>query len=82
MNPEVAKTLDAASIYQVSILIAICFFFMMYAISTLFLGYLFRQFLPGTEILKSGQEVDIWRIYISGCILLGIAPGGMRATRS
>ncbi|MFC1800058.1 ACR3 family arsenite efflux transporter [Candidatus Eisenbacteria bacterium] len=109
--PEVAKTLDAISVYQVSIPIAICLFFMMYpimvkidfskvvragktprpvgltlvinwavkpftmyAIATLFLGYLFRQFLPGTEILKSGQEVELWRSYISGCILLGIAP--------
>ncbi|MBU4445660.1 arsenic resistance protein, partial [bacterium] len=26
------------------------------------------------EILKSGQEVELWRSYISGAILLGIAP--------
>ena len=109
--PEVAKTLDAISVYQVSIPVAICLFFMMYpimvkidfseviragrtpkpvaltlainwaikpftmyAISTLFLGHLFREFLPGMEVVKSGQEVELWRSYISGCILLGIAP--------
>ena len=46
----------------------------MYAIATLFLGYLFRNLLPGTEVVKSGQEVELWRSYISGCILLSIAP--------
>lgn len=111
LAPEVALKLDALSVYQVSIPIAICLFFMMYpimvkidfgeviwagktpkpvlltlfinwaikpftmyAIATLFLGYIFRNFLPGTEIVKSGQEVELWRSYISGCILLGIAP--------
>ncbi len=111
LAPGVAVRLDALSIYQVSIPIAICLFFMMYpimvkidfgeviragktpkpvlltlfvnwaikpftmyAIATLFLGYIFRDFLPGTEIVKSGQEVELWRSYISGCILLGIAP--------
>jgi ACR3 family arsenite transporter len=109
--PGVARTLDSVAVYQVSIPIAICLFFMMYpimvkidfseviragktpkpvvltlavnwglkpftmyAISTLFLGHLFRKFLPGMEIVKSGQEVELWRSYISGCILLGIAP--------
>jgi ACR3 family arsenite transporter len=109
--PQVAQTLDAISVYQVSIPIAICLFFMMYpimvkidfsevvragktpkpvaltlavnwavkpftmyAISTLFLGYVFRRFLPGVEVVKSGQEVELWRSYVSGCILLGIAP--------
>jgi ACR3 family arsenite transporter len=48
--------------------------FTMYLIATLFLGYLFRDFLPGTEIIKTGQEVELWRSYISGAILLGIAP--------
>jgi len=109
--PGVAIKLDSFSIYQVSIPIAICLFFMMYpimvkinfarvikagktpkpvlltllvnwaikpftmyAIATLFLGYLFKNLLPGTEIVKSGQEVELWRSYISGCILLGIAP--------
>lgn len=33
-----------------------------------------KQFLPGTEIIKSGQEVELWRSYISGAILLGIVP--------
>jgi len=109
--PGVATTLDSLSVYQVSIPIAICLFFMMYPImvkidfndviragktpkpvfmtlginwlikpfsmyliATLFLGVLFRRFLPGTEILKTGQEVELWRSYISGAILLGIAP--------
>jgi len=109
--PEIAVTLDSLSIYQVSIPIAICLFFMMYPImvkidftevvsaaktpkpvgmtlfinwaikpftmyliATFFLGYLFRGFLPGTEIIKTGQEVELWRSYVSGAILLGIAP--------
>jgi ACR3 family arsenite transporter len=109
--PSFAVRLDAMSVYQVSIPIAICLFFMMYPImvkidfsevvraaktpkpvvmtliinwaikpftmyliATLFLGYLFRGFLPGTEIIKNGQEVELWRSYISGAILLGIAP--------
>jgi len=109
--PEVAITLDQISIYQVSIPIAICLFFMMYPImvkidfaevikagkapkpvmltlfinwcvkpftmlliATLFLGILFKDFLPGTEIVKDGTQVEFYRSYISGCILLGIAP--------
>ena len=48
--------------------------FTMYLIATFFLGYLFKGFLPGTEIIKSGQEVELWRSYVSGTILLGIAP--------
>jgi ACR3 family arsenite transporter len=109
--PGVATTLDSLSVYQVSVPIAICLFFMMYPImvkidfndviragktpkpvlmtlginwlikpfsmyliATLFLGVLFRRLLPGTEIIKTGQEVELWRSYISGAILLGIAP--------
>jgi len=109
--PGIALKLDSMSIYQVSIPIAICLFFMMYPImvkidfaevvkatktpkpvgmtlfinwaikpftmyliTSLFLGYFFRGFLPGTEIIKTGQEVEFWRSYISGAILLGIAP--------
>ena len=109
--PEIAYTLDKISIYQVSIPIAICLFFMMYpimvkidfaevikagktpkpvvltlfinwcikpftmfAIATLFLGVLFKKFLPGTELIKGVSEVELFRSYISGCILLGIAP--------
>jgi ACR3 family arsenite transporter len=111
MAPHVALTLDSWSMYQVSIPIAICLFFMMYpimvkidfteivsaakspkpvlitlfinwaikpftmyAIAYFFLGYLFRDFIPGTEIVKGGQEVELWRSYVSGAILLGIAP--------
>jgi len=48
--------------------------FSMFAISYFFLGYLFKNFLPGTEILTNGEEVELWRSYIAGTILLGIAP--------
>jgi ACR3 family arsenite transporter len=109
--PEMAVKLDALSVYQVSIPIAICLFFMMYPImvkidfaevvraaktpkpvaltlfinwaikpftmfliASFFLGYLFKGFLPGTEIIKGGQEVELWKSYVSGAILLGIAP--------
>lgn len=109
--PDIAVTLDSFSVYQVSIPIAICLFFMMYpimvkidfaevikagkspkpviltlivnwcvkpftmlAISTLFLGVLFKGWLPGVEIIKGGEQVELYRSYISGCILLGIAP--------
>lgn len=109
--PGVAVALDAFSIYQISIPIAIALFFMiypimvkidfsevlraaktpkpvaltllvnwaikpftMYLIATFFLGYLFVDFIPGTEILPSGVEVELWRSYVAGCILLGIAP--------
>ena len=109
--PSFAQSLDEMSIYQVSIPIAVCLFFMMYpimvkidfaevvkagkapkpviltlvvnwgikpftmyAIATFFLGYLFKDLLPGVEIIKDGSEVELWRSYISGCILLGIAP--------
>jgi ACR3 family arsenite transporter len=109
--PSVALRLDSLSVYQVSIPIAVCLFFMMYPImvkidfaevvraartpkpvaltlginwalkpftmyliATLFLGVLFKRFLPGTEIIKTGQEVELWRSYVSGAILLGIAP--------
>ncbi len=111
LAPEVAVKLDAFTVYQVSIPIAICLFFMMYPImvkidfaevvkaaktpkpvaltlfinwaikpftmyliASFFLGYLFKEFLPGTEVVKSGQEVELWRSYISGAILLGVAP--------
>lgn len=109
--PGIATTLNDLSIYQVSIPIAVCLFFMMYpimvkidfsqvlrsaktpkpvvmtliinwaikpfsmlVISYFFLGYLFRDLLPGTEILANGEEVELWRSYIAGTILLGIAP--------
>jgi len=48
--------------------------FTMFAIATFFLGYLFVDFLPGTEILLDGSEVNLYQSYIAGCILLGIAP--------
>lgn len=111
LAPGIAVTLDSFSVYQVSIPIAVCLFFMMYPIMVkidfaevvlaaktpkpvaltlfinwaikpftmymfayFFLGYLFRDFMPGTEIIKGGQEVELWRSYISGTIMLGIAP--------
>ena len=48
--------------------------FAMVAIATLFLGILFKEWIPGTEIIKDGRTVELFRSYISGCILLGIAP--------
>ncbi|MDT8358188.1 MAG: ACR3 family arsenite efflux transporter [Methanomicrobiaceae archaeon] len=109
--PGIAVTLDALSVYQVSIPIAIALFFMMYPImvkidfaevlraaktpkpvvltlfvnwaikpftmylfATVFLGYLFVGFIPGTEVLADGSTVELWRSYVAGCILLGIAP--------
>jgi len=109
--PGIATMLNDFSIYQVSIPIAVCLFFMMYpimvkidfsqvlrsaktpkpvvltltinwaikpfsmlAISYFFLGYLFRDLMPGTETLANGEEVELWRSYIAGTILLGIAP--------
>ena len=109
--PGTSKFLDSLSIYQVSIPIAVCLFFMMYPImvkidfnevikagktpkpvlmtlvinwavkpftmyiiATFFLGFVFKRFIPGTEVLKDGQTVELWRSYISGAILLGIAP--------
>jgi len=46
----------------------------MLAIATLFLGVVFKKFLPGVEIVKDGTQVELFRSYISGCILLGVAP--------
>ena len=48
--------------------------FTMFAIAGLFLGVFFKGWLPGFEIVKGGQQVELYRSYISGCILLGIAP--------
>ncbi len=48
--------------------------FTMFAIATFFLGYVFKGLIPGTEIIKDGTEVELYRSYISGAILLGIAP--------
>ena len=109
--PDAAATLNEFSVYQVSVPIAVCLFFMMYpimvkidfsqvlksaktpkpvfltlsinwaikpftmfAIVYFFLGYMFVDYLPGTEILKNGEEVELWRSYVAGAILLGIAP--------
>lgn len=108
--PQVAVTLDAMSIHQVSLPIAVCLFFMMYPImvkidfsqakqaartpkpvlltlvvnwlikpftmvvfAQVFLGWLFRPLITGTELLH-GVEVPLANSYIAGAILLGIAP--------
>jgi ACR3 family arsenite transporter len=49
--------------------------FTMFAIAGVFLT-LFHHWglIPGTEIVKDGTEVELYRSYISGAILLGIAP--------
>ncbi len=47
--------------------------FTMYLFAYLFLGVLFRDLIPGTEVLH-GETVETYRSYISGAILLGIAP--------
>ena len=48
--------------------------FTMYAIAGFFLAYVFRGMLPGMEVVKDGTTVELFRSYISGAILLGIAP--------
>ncbi|MDD5452805.1 MAG: ACR3 family arsenite efflux transporter [Candidatus Bipolaricaulis sp.] len=48
--------------------------FTMFGVATLFLGVLFRGLVPGVEIVKDGTQVELFRSYISGAILLGIAP--------
>ena len=48
--------------------------FTMFAIAWFFLGYVFRDYMPGMDVLKDGTQVELWRSYISGAILLGIAP--------
>jgi ACR3 family arsenite transporter len=48
--------------------------FTMLAIAWLFLGVFFKGWLPGVEIVKGGAQVELFRSYIAGCILLGIAP--------
>jgi len=48
--------------------------FTMLAIAWFFLGYVFRDLMPGMDTLKDGTHVELWRSYISGAILLGIAP--------
>jgi len=48
--------------------------FTMLALAAFFLGYVFRSQVPGTEVLKDGTTVEVFRSYISGAILLGIAP--------
>jgi ACR3 family arsenite transporter len=48
--------------------------FTMFGIAWLFLGVLFRDYMPGMDTLKDGTQVELWRSYISGAILLGIAP--------
>ena len=46
--------------------------FTMLGIATLFLGVFFKDLLPGTEVVKDGSTVELYRSYIAGAILLGI----------
>ncbi len=48
--------------------------FTKYVLATFLLGVVFRRFITGTEILSSGQEVELWRGYTSGLLLLSVAP--------
>lgn len=49
--------------------------FTMLLIAGFMLGLFHRWgLLPGTEVIKDGTEVELYRSYISGAILLGIAP--------
>ncbi len=48
--------------------------FTMLAFALFFVGFLFKDFLPGMDVLKDGSVVPLYRSYISGMILLGIAP--------
>lgn len=48
--------------------------FTMFALAWLFLGFLLKRYMPGMDILRDGTQTELWRSYIAGCILLGIAP--------
>ncbi len=49
--------------------------FTMLAIATFFLAFVFKRWIPGMdEGIKYAQQVPLYRSYISGAILLGIAP--------
>jgi ACR3 family arsenite transporter len=53
--------------------------FTMVLIATFFLGYVFKSFIPGLDtathyVTAAGTAPELYRSYISGCILLGIAP--------
>lgn len=45
-----------------------------YVLATFLLGFVFRGMITGTEILSSGQEIELWRGYTSGLLLLSVAP--------
>jgi ACR3 family arsenite transporter len=49
--------------------------FTMFTIAGFFLAWFNRLgWIPGTEVVKDGSVVELYRSYISGAILLGIAP--------
>ena len=49
--------------------------FTMVGIATLFLGFVFKRWIPGIdEGIRYTSQVPLYRSYISGAILLGIAP--------
>jgi arsenite transporter len=45
-----------------------------YVLAIFFLSFVFRGFITGTEVLSSGQEVELWRSYTAGLLLLSVAP--------
>ncbi len=72
---QVIKTTKAPKPVLLTLFINWCIKpFSMFLIAYLFLGYLFKDFLPGTETLLNGEVVELWRSYLAGTILLGIAP--------
>jgi arsenite transporter len=48
--------------------------FTKYVLAIFFLGYVFRGLIVGTEVLSSGQEIELWQSYTSGLLLLSVAP--------
>jgi len=53
--------------------------FTMVAVATFFLGFVFKRWIPGLDeathyVTAAGTKPELYRSYISGCILLGIAP--------
>ncbi|MEE8577612.1 MAG: ACR3 family arsenite efflux transporter [candidate division Zixibacteria bacterium] len=108
--PDASAFLDRMALFQVSLPVALCLFFMMfpimvkidftevrsaaknirpvlltlvinwlikpftmYLLAYLFLAVLFRDMIGGSEMI-SGELVPMYRSYIAGAILLGIAP--------
>jgi ACR3 family arsenite transporter len=69
--PSIPVALDKLSYAQVNLPIAVCLFFMIYPIMVKI--DFAKGLLLDTEIVR-GEVTPLFRSYISGCILLGIAP--------